>query len=158
LLASEGSISQLGEMHLPSGAGVESSTLPDIPNSIYNGNGFNINGDAVNNQGIGGICTPRQKIVIVGLGMVALSFMYVVPGVLCTLQILILSSEKIIKLDAKRRQYDIVVIGEEPHVAYNRVGLTSFFEHREVEQLYLNPKEWVSQNEYIPIFAQTNRL
>lgn len=84
LLASEGSISQLGEMHLPSGAGVESSTLPDIPNSIYNGNGFNINGDAVNNQGIGEICTPRQKIVIVGLGMVALSFMYVVPGVLCT--------------------------------------------------------------------------
>ncbi|KFY01031.1 hypothetical protein O988_02955 [Pseudogymnoascus sp. VKM F-3808] len=125
LLASEGSISQLGEMHLPSGAGVESSTLPDIPSSIYNGDGFNINGDGANNQGIGGICTPRQKIVIVGLGMVALSFI-----------------EKIIKLDGKRRQYDIVVIGEEPHVAYNRVGLTSFFEHREVEQLYLNPKEW----------------
>ncbi|KFY20612.1 hypothetical protein V491_03577 [Pseudogymnoascus sp. VKM F-3775] len=105
-------------MHLPSGAGVESSTLPDIPNSVYNGNGFDIsNGD--------GTWSPRKKIVIVGLGMVGLSFI-----------------EKIIKLDAKRRQYDIVVIGEEPHVAYNRVGLTSFFEHREVEQLYLNPKEW----------------
>jgi nitrite reductase (NAD(P)H) len=47
------------------------------------------------------------------------------------------------KLDAKRREYDIVVIGEEPHLAYNRVGLTSFFEHRKVENLYLNPKEWV---------------
>lgn len=58
-------------MHLPSGAGVESSTLPDIPNSVYNGNGFDIsNGD--------GICSPRKKIVIVGLGMVGLSFMYVV--------------------------------------------------------------------------------
>ena len=43
----------------------------------------------------------------------------------------------------ERRQYDIVVIGEEQHVAYNRVGLTSFFEHRKVEDLYLNPKEWV---------------
>ena len=51
-------------------------------------------------------------------------------------------SEKLIKLDTQR-QYEIVVVGEEPHVAYNRVGLTSFFSHREVEQLYLNPLEWV---------------
>lgn len=54
-------------------------------------------------------------------------------------------SEKIIKQDADRRQYDILVIGEEPHVAYNRVGLSSFFEHRKIEDLYLNPTEWVSQ-------------
>ena len=46
-------------------------------------------------------------------------------------------------MDAKRREYDIVVIGEEPHLAYNRVGLTSFFQHRKVENLYLNPKDWV---------------
>jgi hypothetical protein len=51
--------------------------------------------------------------------------------------------EKLMKLDAKRREYDIIVIGEEPHLAYNRVGLTSFFQHRKVENLYLNPKEWV---------------
>ena len=48
--------------------------------------------------------------------------------------------EKLMKLDAKRREYDIIVIGEEPHLAYNRVGLTSFFQHRKVENLYLNPK------------------
>jgi nitrite reductase (NAD(P)H) len=48
------------------------------------------------------------------------------------------------KLDAKRREYDIIVIGEEGHLAYNRVGLTSFFQHRKVENLYLNPQEWVS--------------
>jgi nitrite reductase (NAD(P)H) len=47
------------------------------------------------------------------------------------------------KYDVKRREYDIIVIGEEPHLAYNRVGLTSFFQHRKVENLYLNPKEWV---------------
>jgi nitrite reductase (NAD(P)H) len=47
------------------------------------------------------------------------------------------------KLDARRREYDIIVIGEEAHLAYNRVGLTSFFQHRKVENLYLNPKEWV---------------
>lgn len=46
------------------------------------------------------------------------------------------------KLDAKRQEYDVVVIGEEPHLAYNRVGLTSFFQHRQVESLYLNPETW----------------
>jgi nitrite reductase (NAD(P)H) len=68
---------------------------------------------------------PRKRIVVVGLGMVGIAFI-----------------EKLLKYDVKRREYDIVVIGEEPHLAYNRVGLTSFFQHREVENLYLNPKEW----------------
>ena len=40
-------------------------------------------------------------------------------------------------------EYCVTVIGEEPHLAYNRVGLSTFFEHRVVENLYLNPKEWV---------------
>ncbi|KAB8337315.1 hypothetical protein FH972_021616 [Carpinus fangiana] len=68
----------------------------------------------------------RKRIVVVGLGMVGIAFI-----------------EKIMKLDVKRREWDIIVIGEEAHLAYNRVGLTSFFQHREVENLYLNPKEWV---------------
>lgn len=33
-------------------------------------------------------------------------------------------------------------IGEEPHVAYNRVGLTTYFEQRSIEGLYLNPLDW----------------
>ncbi|CAJ2505372.1 Uu.00g127660.m01.CDS01 [Anthostomella pinea] len=67
----------------------------------------------------------RKKVVVVGLGMVGIAFI-----------------EKLLKLDARAREYDIVVIGDEPHLAYNRVGLTSFFNHRKVENLYLNPKEW----------------
>ncbi|KAF2639635.1 nitrite reductase [Massarina eburnea CBS 473.64] len=67
----------------------------------------------------------RKKVVVVGLGMVGIAFI-----------------EKLLKYDAKRREYDIVVIGEEPHLAYNRVGLTSFFQHRKVEDLFLNPREW----------------
>jgi len=51
--------------------------------------------------------------------------------------------EKLLKLDARAREYDVVVIGEEAHVAYNRVGLTTFFDHRRVENLYLNPLQWV---------------
>lgn len=55
-----------------------------------------------------------------------------------------MTSEKIMKHDAERQQYELVVLGEEPHLAYNRVGLSTFFEHRKVEELYLNPQEWVS--------------
>jgi nitrite reductase (NAD(P)H) len=67
----------------------------------------------------------RKKLVVVGLGIVGIAFI-----------------EKIMKLDAKRREYDVIVIGEEPHLAYNRVGLTSYFQHRNVEDLYLNPASW----------------
>lgn len=51
--------------------------------------------------------------------------------------------EKLLKLDARNREYEIVVIGEEPYLAYNRVGLTSFFNNRKIENLYLNPQDWV---------------
>ncbi|KAK4242734.1 hypothetical protein C8A03DRAFT_39903 [Achaetomium macrosporum] len=67
----------------------------------------------------------RKRIVVVGLGMVGISFI-----------------EKLLKLDARAREYNITVVGEEKHVAYNRVGLTTFFEHRKVENLYLNPLDW----------------
>ncbi|KAK4990963.1 hypothetical protein LTR50_002177 [Elasticomyces elasticus] len=69
--------------------------------------------------------SDRKRVVVIGLGMVGISFI-----------------EKLMKFDVRRREYDIIVIGEEPHLAYNRVGLTSFFQHRQVENLYLNPKEW----------------
>ncbi|KAF8453843.1 hypothetical protein BGX38DRAFT_380582 [Terfezia claveryi] len=67
----------------------------------------------------------RKRIVIAGLGMVAVAFI-----------------EKLLKLDERRNEYSLLVLGEEPHIAYNRVGLTSYFEHREVERLYLNPQSW----------------
>jgi nitrite reductase (NAD(P)H) len=71
--------------------------------------------------------TKQKRLVVVGLGMVGIAFI-----------------EKLMKLDAKRREWDVIVIGEEPHLAYNRVGLTSFFQHRQVENLYLNPQSWYS--------------
>ncbi|KAF2204071.1 hypothetical protein GQ43DRAFT_469398 [Delitschia confertaspora ATCC 74209] len=71
--------------------------------------------------------SKRKRVVVVGLGMVGIAFI-----------------EKLMKYDVRRREYDVIVIGEEPHLAYNRVGLTSFFQHRQVENLYLNPKEWYS--------------
>lgn len=59
-------------------------------------------------------------------------------------------SEKILKYDTGH-QYEILVIGEEAHLGYNRVGLTQYFEHRKIEQLYLNPPEWVSN--YLSTFS-----
>lgn len=52
--------------------------------------------------------------------------------------------EKLLKydLDGGRDEWAVTVIGEEPHVAYNRVGLTTYFEQRNVESLYLNPLDW----------------
>jgi nitrite reductase (NAD(P)H) len=67
-------------------------------------------------------------------------------------------SEKIIKLDARRREYDVIVIGEEAHLAYNRVGLTSFFQHRLVENLYLNPKEWVRYDPRMKLIYAPNLM
>ncbi|KAK5205133.1 hypothetical protein LTR41_008982 [Exophiala xenobiotica] len=81
--------------------------------------GAEVNGDPAPTDG------RKKKVVVVGLGMVGIAFV-----------------EKLLKLDAKRQEYDVVVIGEEPHLAYNRVGLTSFFQHRQVESLYLNPEDW----------------
>jgi len=92
--------------------------------------------------------SQRKRVVVVGLGMVGIAFMYVSTPKSSSRQRRMLTNvapyrEKILKLDAKRREYDVIVIGEEPHLAYNRVGLTSFFQHRKVENLYLNPEEWV---------------
>uniref|UniRef100_L2FFR2 Nitrite reductase [NAD(P)H] n=1 Tax=Colletotrichum fructicola (strain Nara gc5) TaxID=1213859 RepID=L2FFR2_COLFN len=67
----------------------------------------------------------RKRLVVVGLGMVGMAFI-----------------EKMLKLDARTNEYSITIIGEEPYLAYNRVGLTSFFDHRKIENLYLNPEEW----------------
>lgn len=53
--------------------------------------------------------------------------------------------EKLLERDSVQKAYSIIVLGEEKHVAYNRVGLTSFFEHRSVPDLYLNPEEWYTQ-------------
>uniref|UniRef100_T1WHB5 Nitrite reductase [NAD(P)H] n=1 Tax=Hapsidospora chrysogena TaxID=5044 RepID=T1WHB5_HAPCH len=74
------------------------------------------------------MAVKKQRLVVVGLGMVGIAFI-----------------EKLLKYDARTRGYDITVLGEEPHLAYNRVGLTTYFDHRKIENLYLNPAEWYTQ-------------
>lgn len=74
---------------------------------------------------------PKKRAAVVGLGMVGIAFI-----------------EKLLKydLDGGRDEWEVTVFGEEPHIAYNRVGLTQYFTNRSTESLYLNPLEWYSSH------------
>lgn len=50
--------------------------------------------------------------------------------------------EKLLDLDDEENRYKIITCGEETHLAYNRVALTDYFQHRSVDKLYLNGPEW----------------
>ncbi|KZT30290.1 nitrite reductase [Neolentinus lepideus HHB14362 ss-1] len=54
--------------------------------------------------------------------------------------------EKLLNLDEAMR-YRIVTCGEEMHLAYNRVALTDYFQHRSVEKLYLNQADWYAKQD-----------
>src|SRR5690349_21049206 len=71
--------------------------------------------------------TP-QTVVVIGNGMVGRRF-----------------CEKLIEFDAEHR-YRIVTFCEEPRAAYDRVGLTSFFAHRDAEQLMLARLDWYKES------------
>ncbi|WWC68372.1 nitrite reductase [NAD(P)H], large subunit [Kwoniella pini CBS 10737] len=69
----------------------------------------------------------RIQVMVVGLGMVGIAFI-----------------EKMLTLDTAGK-YFIRTCGEEPVVAYNRVGLTEYFQHRNIEDLYLNDVSWYAE-------------
>lgn len=69
-----------------------------------------------------------QTVVIIGNGMVGLRF-----------------CEKLVEFDTEK-QMRIVTFCEEPRAAYDRVGLTSFFAHRDAEKLMLARMEWYQEN------------
>jgi NAD(P)H-dependent nitrite reductase small subunit len=71
---------------------------------------------------------PPQTIVVIGNGMVGHRF-----------------CEKLIEFDTAGR-YRIVTFCEEPRAAYDRVGLTSFFAHRDAEQLMLAKLDWYHES------------
>ncbi|KAG0331654.1 hypothetical protein BG004_001555 [Podila humilis] len=81
--------------------------------------------------------SSTSSIVIIGLGMVGLSFI-----------------EKILEYDTAKK-YTITAICEEPLVAYNRVGLTQYFAHRDPEQLLMKPEQWYHDNNITLLKHQT---
>jgi nitrite reductase (NADH) large subunit len=69
----------------------------------------------------------RPTVVVVGHGMVGHRFV-----------------EKLIEFDVDRR-FRIVTFCEEPRAAYDRVGLTQFFAHRDAEKLMLANLAWYEE-------------
>jgi nitrite reductase (NADH) large subunit len=70
----------------------------------------------------------RQTVVVIGNGMVGQRF-----------------CERLVEFDQEKR-FRIVTFCEEPRSAYDRVGLTSFFAHRDAEKLMLARQEWYAEN------------
>lgn len=66
----------------------------------------------------------RKTIVVIGNGMVGLRF-----------------CEKLAEFDTAG-EFKLVTFCEEPRAAYDRVGLTTFFAHRDAEKLMLARREW----------------
>ncbi|KAI8594628.1 nitrite reductase [NAD(P)H] large subunit domain protein, partial [Dissophora ornata] len=81
--------------------------------------------------------TSTVRVVIIGLGMVGLSFI-----------------EKLLEYDTAKK-YTITTICEEPFVAYNRVGLTQYFSHRSVDQQLMKPEQWYQDNSISVLKHQT---
>lgn len=70
----------------------------------------------------------QKTIVVIGNGMVGQRF-----------------CEKMVEFD-KAKQFRIVTFCEEPRAAYDRVGLTSFFAHRDAEKLMIARMEWYREH------------
>ena len=69
-----------------------------------------------------------KTIIVVGNGMVGYKF-----------------CEKFVA-QASHTEYKLIVFGEEPRVAYDRVHLSEFFEDGDAERLSLAPRSWYEEN------------
>lgn len=72
--------------------------------------------------------THKKNLVVIGNGMVGHRFV-----------------EKMIEFD-QHKQHRIITFCEEPRAAYDRVGLTSFFAHRDAERLMLARIDWYQEH------------
>ena len=71
---------------------------------------------------------PPQTVVVVGNGMVGHRF-----------------CERLVEFDTESA-YRLVTFCEEPRAAYDRVGLSKYFTHRDAQQLMLADPEWYARN------------
>ncbi len=72
---------------------------------------------------------PRKTIVVIGNGMVGHRF-----------------CERLVELDSAKA-YQLVTFCEEPRPAYDRVNLTSYFQHRSAERLALATAAWYDKHD-----------
>ena len=85
--------------------------------------------------------TRKETVVVIGNGMVGHRFV-----------------ENMIDFDVDKR-FRVVTFCEEPRAAYDRVGLTSFFAHRDAEKLMLARLDWYKENNVeLHIGDRANRI
>ncbi len=70
-----------------------------------------------------------KKVIVIGNGMVGYKF-----------------CEKL-RAKAKADEVSLVVYGEEPIPAYDRVHLSEYFENQSAEKLYMAPRSWYEEND-----------
>lgn len=73
--------------------------------------------------------SPMRRIIVVGNGMVGYKF-----------------CEKLRK-SAPTETFEVIVYGEEPRAAYDRVHLSSYFSHFDAAQLAMAAPDWYAENE-----------
>src|SRR6187549_907902 len=73
----------------------------------------------------------RKRVIVVGNGMVGYKF-----------------CEKL-RSNAASSQFDLIVYGEEPRPAYDRVHLSSYFSGSTAEDLLMAPASWYSDNDIV---------
>lgn len=71
--------------------------------------------------------SETKHVIIVGLGMVGFALLEKMLG------------------DDTANEYRYTILGEEPYLAYNRVGLTEYFEHRDFDKILLSPQTFYEQ-------------
>lgn len=70
----------------------------------------------------------RKTVVVIGNGMVGHRF-----------------CEKLVEFDTDN-EFEIVTFCEEPRAAYDRVGLTKYFDHRDADELMIADSSWYAEN------------
>eukprot|EP00913_Durusdinium_trenchii_P011621 g10915.t1 len=63
-----------------------------------------------------------------------------------------------VRVVQRERRMAITVLCEEPHLAYNRVAMTSYFQHRSVCELAMCSPDWLQEKNIQVIFARATSI
>ncbi|KAI9332008.1 hypothetical protein DFJ73DRAFT_664216 [Zopfochytrium polystomum] len=88
----------------------------------------------------------QHRIVVVGLGMVGLRMIESVVSLNDSLKSSSSSASSTTSDVAAQERFHITAFSEEQNVAYNRMLLTSYFEHRSVDALTMKEESWFAEN------------
>ncbi|KAJ3406604.1 hypothetical protein HDV05_005910 [Chytridiales sp. JEL 0842] len=86
------------------------------------------------------------SIVVCGLGMVGLRFCELIREKEQAVFVPFINGGTTPSPPQPTLTCSLTVFSEEPHLAYNRVGLTQYFGHQSVDRLLMQPQDWYTEN------------